>query len=111
MPVAVVKGRDIEIKLPNEIQLMMFQRLFNRVQSESLDVMERMNSVGRILDVVESLIVSPADRGWVVDLMIDGNLDLADLTPLLNAIVEGMKEKNAEAPVKAPVRRGRPKRS
>lgn len=101
-----LKGRDIGVKKLNDAQIALMTREANRAQRKSLDYQIRLEAVGRILDVLEAAIVSDDDKTYVVDLMVAGDLEMADLLPVITAFYSDTEE--TDKPV---VRRGRPKRT
>lgn len=111
MTVATIKGRELEVALPNQVQMVLMQRFITRVENESLDTKDRITSISRLLDVIENLVVNQVDRDWLVEGMLNGSVDIAELTAVVDAIADGMKAAANPEEVKAPVRRGRPKRT
>lgn len=101
-----IKGRDIEVQLLKDMQLMFIAREARKLQR--LDGDQDSNrtaimSAGRVLDVLESAIVKEADKEFLIDLMVTGELQFKDMTAVFTAFGDDKEE----AP-KPRVRRGRP---
>lgn len=113
MAVATIKGREIAVKAPTELQLMLLQRLSSKLKKASnLDFQEYLSSAGRALDILENLVEDPEDREWLIELTAAGGLHIDDFTPIVNALFDSLKDQPEEVEAPKPVaRRGRPKRT
>lgn len=92
---ATFAGREVEIRAPQPFQLQALRRFYMQMQARLKDVndeTEEGRKAGReiiiefnevCLDLVDSLIVSDADREWVLRAQIRGELDPNELTNLL----------------------------
>lgn len=96
-----IRGRDIQVRQLTDAQLLLLSRDGRLAQREDADRGLRMAAVGRLFDVLESLVQDPADKQYLLDLVVQGELELNDLTPFLTAFREEMEE------AKPKVRRGR----
>lgn len=124
-----VKGRDVVIKRPTNLQLLLLHRAaragsasmaqaesrglsFEDVDVDKLTEEQKqeliglarsgMDATGTLLDLVERL-VTPEHREWLVEQMMEGTLDLEDLRPLLRAVGED-EEPSKKAPAKKAAR-------
>jgi len=107
--IAKVKGLDIVVKQLTEGQIGVMAREYARLRRSTGTGQDKMVSAGRIMDVLESAIVSQEDKDRLYDLTIAGELDLSDMQSI--AVAFDQQEAPAPAAVKPAVRRGRPKRT
>lgn len=98
-----VLGRKITLKRPTPLQVTLLGRAVDRGQrmitsAQGRDLTEDegwavLRSMGATLDVLEALVVSPADQMWLNDQLIGGQIaGVNDLMPLLNAIESMVKD-------------------
>lgn len=99
-----VKGRKIPVKMLTDAQLMLLGREARLARSPETDSERRLTAVARLFDILESVIVEPADQEYCVDLTVKGQLKLKDLTGFIDVFSEDSEEQ-IEQPR---VRRGRP---
>jgi hypothetical protein len=99
-----IKGRNIDVRELTDAQLLLMSRDVRLAQREGVDKKERVGAIGRMFDILESVVVSPDDKEYLLDLVVKGNLELADMTPVLTAF----KDEEPEQQEKPKVRRGRP---
>lgn len=99
-----VKGRQIVVRQLGEMQLILMAREARLVKKEDLETGRRMDAVGRIFDILESVVVQQEDRDYLMDLTVQNQLEVSDLTGFISAFTD-------EAPAKPQVRRGRPRKS
>jgi hypothetical protein len=99
-----VKGRQIVVRQLQEMQVILMAREARLVMKPDLDNGRRLAAVGRIFDILESVVVQDEDREYLMDLTVAGNLEVGDLTSFISAFKD-------DAPVKPQVRRGRPRKS
>lgn len=100
-----IKGRDVEVKPLNDAQMALMAREIRIMARGDLDNHRRLDAVARMFSILESVVVKPEDREYMDDLIIEGNLDLRELTSFVTvfgADVDGAAE------AKPKVRRGRP---
>ena len=102
-PSVPVKGRDINLRRLNDAQLLLLAREARLAQRDDTDRQRRLMSVGRIFDLLESAVIEEADREYLMDLTVAGNLELADMMGFITAFAEEDAEDE-----KPKVRRGRP---
>lgn len=83
-----IAGREIQFHKPTDAQVLMIGRLlrtsraFTGKKEGELDSEQVRGGVERmsmILDIVDSMVVDPADRDWLEARIIDGTLDLDEL--------------------------------
>lgn len=98
-----IKGRDVEIKQLNDAQMALMAREVRIMTKDGVDGQRRLDAVARMFSILESVVVKAEDRAYMDDLIVEGALDLRELTSFVTVFLED------EAPaVKAKVRRGRP---
>jgi hypothetical protein len=93
-----VKGREIQVKELNDGQLSLMFREARLLQKDGVENGRKMAAVGRIFDILESVVVSETDREYLTDLTVAGELGLADLMGFLKAFAP-------QEPTKPAVRR------
>jgi hypothetical protein len=123
-----IKGHNVVMRRPTDLQLLLLHRAaragaasmaqaesqglsFEGVDLDKLTDEERtelarlsrsgLDATGTLLDLLERLL-APEHRQWLVDQMMEGNLDLDDIRPLLQAI--GSDDKPTKQPVKKAAR-------
>jgi hypothetical protein len=118
---AVVAGRTIELREPTKAQVIMMYRAstvarmaLERAQEAEkakdedtlkIGLDESLNGAGRLLDLIERFVTKGADRDWLVESLLEGTIDLEDLTPIMQAISEDPEKKATPAkPVKKAAR-------
>lgn len=97
-----LRGRAIAVRQLTDAQMMFMAREAKLVQSKS-DTLDRgriLSAGARIFDTLESMVVQDADREFLIDEVVAGNLDLDDMMPFITAFKEPEE--------KPRVRRGRP---
>lgn len=99
-----VRGRQIVVRQLQEMQLILMAREARLVQKQDLDNGRRIAAIGRIFDILESAVVQDADREYLMDLTVQGTLEMGDLTSFISAFSD-------TATAKPQVRRGRPRKS
>lgn len=97
-----VRDREIQVKQLTDAQLLLLSRDARLAQKETADRNLRMAAVARLFDILESLVQDPADKEYLVDLVVQGELELVDLTPFLTAFKDDMEQQE-----KPKVRSGR----
>ncbi len=100
-----VKGRQIVVRQLGEMQVILLAREARLVRKADLDNGRRMDAIGRIFDILESVVVQQEDRDYLMDLTVQNKLEVGDLTSFISAFSKD------DAPVKPQVRRGRPRKS
>lgn len=95
-----IGGREILFKPPTDAQLLMVGRLtrtsrqFAEAKEEELDRVQITGGVEKmsmILDIIDSMVVSPVDRDWLEEQIINGSLDLQELVGALDGGEEPAK--------------------
>jgi len=97
-----IKGRDIQVKRPADAQLALLSREARLLDRENVDSSRKMQAVGRMFDIFESWVVSDDDREYLVDLVVQGDLELGDLIGIISVFRPDEEEQS-----KPTVRRGR----
>ncbi|HSJ75012.1 MAG TPA: hypothetical protein VK899_02335 [Gemmatimonadales bacterium] len=98
-----IKGRDITVLELIDAQLLLLAREDRLAQKPDTDGARRLAAVGRIFDLLESVVVKEEDREYLLDLVVKRNLTLGDLTGFISAF-----QSDEDEQPKARVRRGRP---
>lgn len=103
--VIVLAGRPVTFKRATLGQVMMLHRQArNKVKAaeENPDLQghELTDAIILTLDFVEKMIVSPQDRQFVEDQMMEGNIDYLDLVAALGQRSEAPPDDQAPKPVK-----------
>lgn len=99
-----VKGRAIVVRQLKDAQLLLMSRDANLLTRADVSGGEKLKAAGWILETFESAIVQPDDKEYVLTLLRQGQVELADLIKFLSAFAE------TETAPKPVVRRGRPPR-
>ncbi len=98
-----IQGREVEIKQLNDAQMALMAREVRMLTREGVDGARRLDAVARMFSILESVVVRPEDRAYMDDLIVEGKLDLRELTGFVTVFF------NEDAvPEKPKVRRGRP---
>lgn len=105
------RERELWVKMPTEEQIIVYSRTLKMLQGpevESWDGAEALKALDRTLRIILAVVVNAADRDWIEDLMLDGELTLIDACQILNATVDVFAEdkpKASAAPRKRAARR------
>lgn len=100
-----IKGRDVEVEKLDEIQYMLLMREMRVAQSDSHNNIRLLSAIATCYDIIESVIVKPEDRQYLVDLVKAREITLRDLMVVV-------RELHEDQPPPAPVvRRGRTSRA
>jgi hypothetical protein len=83
----------------NDAQMLLLAREARLASREDTDGTRRFQGVGRIFDILESVVISDDDKDFLMELTVKGKLELKDLMDFVTAFDEEQKPK---------VRRGRP---
>jgi hypothetical protein len=97
-----VRGRNVVVRKIIDTQMMLLAREAKVLQRDDISADRQLTAVDRMFRILESAIVQPSDREFLEDLMLDGELDLRELTSFVTIFAEA--EDTAEKPK---VRRGR----
>lgn len=94
-----VKGRNIVVRQLTDAQLLLFGREARLASKNDTDPERRLSGIARIFDILESAVVQDEDREYLMDLTVQGELQLKDLMDFLTIFSDGEE--------KPKVRRGR----
>lgn len=94
-----VKGRHVVVRQLTDAQLLLLGREARLASKEETDPGRRMSGIARVFDILESAVVQEEDREYLMDLTVQGDLELKDLMDFITAF--GSDEE------KPKVRRGR----
>lgn len=96
-----VRGREIQVRQLNDAQIALIFREARLLQKDSVESARKLTAVGRVFDILESVVVSEDDREYLLDLTVEGNLGLSDLIGFIRVFAPDAEES------KPAVRRGR----
>jgi hypothetical protein len=96
-----VRGRSVVVRKIIDTQMMLLAREAKVLQRDDVTPERQLTAVDRMFRILESAIVQPSDREFLEDLMLDGELDLRELTSFVTIFSD---EGDAAKPK---VRRGR----
>jgi len=100
--VVPVAGRSIVVKQLTETQMLHLMRHSKILASDQVDNELKIDSMDRMLKILNSVCTQDTDRDWLVEAQESGDVDLKDMIGWVNAF------KDEEKPT---VRRGRVKRA
>lgn len=104
-----VRGRAISVKMLTDAQMMLLGREARLARRPDVDNERRMTAVARLFDILESVIISPEDQEYCVNLAVKGDLELKDLMGFVTAFADDDEEEEPQPKVrrgKAPAKRG-----
>lgn len=111
---AELGGRRIAFRRPSPAQLIVLRRL-NRQLDTTKDFGQKFMITAKFMDAVSALMISDADREWADMEVLEGRVDLPEITPLIVAAIGGPEAhaawKAQEADPTPPPRRVRRARS
>lgn len=99
-----IQGRDVEIRPLNDAQLALMAREVRIMSKPTFDRTRKMEAAAIMFNILESVVISPEDKEYMNELVVEGKLDLKELTSFVT--VFNTEKEAAPAPPK--VRRGRP---
>jgi len=100
-----IKGRPIVVRQLKDAQLALMVREGRLLQRASTDTARKVAALGHIMDLFESAVVQPEDIDYIIQLNINGKLELADMFGFITAF------KAEPEPAHPVARRGRPPRA
>lgn len=98
-----VKGRIVVVKQLNDAQLLLLGREARLASKESTEGSRRLDAIGRVFDLLESVVIKPEDKDYLMDITVRGDLELKDLTDFITAFSDEDKDQEQ----KPKIRRGR----
>lgn len=96
-----VHGRTITITKLVDTQVMLLAREAKILQRDDISQDRKLDGIDRMFSILESVVVDPADKRYMQDLMVEGKLDLRELV----SFVTSFEYESDDKAVK--VRRGR----
>lgn len=90
------------MKMLTDAQILLLGRESRLAQMPNTPGERRMTAVSRIFDILESVILTPEDQEYCVDLAVKGTLELRDMLGFMEAFQADEEDE------KPKVRRGRP---
>lgn len=97
------RDREIEVQSITDGQILIMSKILRNLQREGVPFMSSVVDVAKVVDIIESAIVNPADWEHIEDLMLKRELGTEELIRLI-----GMPLIKGEVTEKPKVRRGRP---
>lgn len=97
-----VHGRNIVVRQLIDTQMMLLNRGARLLQRSDLDRENKMATVERMFNILESVVVQPEDREYLENLMAEGKVAIKDMVGFISAFSQDQEEE------KPKVRRGRP---
>lgn len=84
--IRTISGREVEFNAPTDAQYLVIARLM-RVggqldrddDPDQTKIKGTVEQLSKILDIIDSMVVYPADRDWLESKIIEGNLDMSEL--------------------------------
>jgi len=101
--VVPVAGRNIVVRMLTDTQMLHLMRHAKILSSDSVEIPGKLDSMDRMLTILNSVVVQETDKDWLVQAQESGEVDIKDMVGWVNAF----KSEN-KAPV---VRRARVKRA
>lgn len=84
-------GRDLAVQIPNETQLLMWQRIGRRwagKTTEAISIEETLKVSGQVMAIIESVIANDEDRDWLDEQMIAGKVKIQEAATIVTAAIE-----------------------
>lgn len=96
--IRTISGREVEFNAPTDAQYLVIARLM-RVggqldrddDPDQTKIKGTVEQLSKILDIIDSMVVYPADRDWLESKIIEGNLDMSEL-------MSAFQDKGEDAP-------------
>lgn len=88
------KGREIHMRMPTPEQLLVWQRTmkqFENMNAAGMNAHQALNAIDRCVRIITSLFVQPKDREWLDDGLLDQEIKLNDLLPLMSDTIEAFR--------------------
>lgn len=84
--IRTISGREVEFNVPTDAQYLVIARLM-RVggqldrddDPDQMKIKGTVEQLSKILDIIDSMVVYPADRDWLESKIIEGNLNMSEL--------------------------------
>ncbi len=109
-------GRDIEMRKPTDGALVVLARVSRGLPTSKIENVDEIpqelrdrlvRNLGTLGKVVEGMIVQDADKDWLDDAMIDGDVSAEDVFGSIRVAAEKFNGQTEPAKKAAPVRRRR----
>lgn len=98
-----VCGRNIVIKKLTDIQMSLLLRGSRILASDHVDNDQKLEMMEQMFQILDSVVVQDADKKWVLEQQIKGNLELKDMTSWVTVF----GDEGEDAKKKPTVRRSR----
>lgn len=83
-----ILDRQIAVRELTEGQMMVLARYADTASTETVDTRQKIHAVARMLSILERAVVEDEDRRFLEDQMMDGKLELADMTAVVSVFKE-----------------------
>lgn len=80
--VRTINGREIKFQPPTDAQTLMMMRLSRigeSAMSDNGNLGDALESMSKILDIIDSMVVEPSDRSWLEQRILDRSMNLESL--------------------------------
>lgn len=87
-------SREMYVTMPTPTQLAVWKRVLVRLQTtpeNSWTAEAVVDSLGRLVTIIETLLVEPVDKAWLEDSLLDGTLDFPRLAPFITLVTEAFQ--------------------
>jgi hypothetical protein len=86
--VRTIGEREIEFRPPTDAQMLVIGRMIKVVEgideNDVTQVSGSVQKVSRVLDIIDYMVVDPADRDWLEDRIVAGELVMSQLTEVFD---------------------------
>lgn len=116
----MLAGRNVEFRPPTDAQFMVVHRILDRVKQQMDDTGSdalsgsAIGQVAKIMDVLDSMVVTPADRNFLEQKILDRTVDFSELFNAFQTAAEQIADEDKPVAKKAPAKkatRGRARRA
>lgn len=107
----VFQGREMWVRLPSEEQIIVYGRTLDQLRAADTadwDGPQALKLLDRALRIIQT-VLNPADREWIEDRMLDGELKLVEACQIMQLTVDAFTDGKTPAKKAAPKRAARRK--
>lgn len=86
-----IGDREITFKPPTDAQFLVLGRLLrltDKLGEDEVKLAGSVHQLSKILDIIDSMVVNPADRDWLEEQILAGTADLTAIMEVFKAEVE-----------------------
>lgn len=108
-----LKGRKVRIHTPKPEQVMIWQRVMNRLSNMGNDVTgeQALNALDRARKIIDSVLVDEADIEWLDDQMLDGSLGFKEMADFMLRAAKTLSKESEKQATSSTARRKKPSQS